>query len=64
MLNKGAAYQLCFSQPISRPERLIDYLKNRDVYEIIDCIINIAIVRIARHSGCLNGGYLRLYLNR
>ena len=36
-----------------RPERLIDYLKNRDVDEIIDCTINIAIVRIA--------GYLHLY---
>ena len=38
---------------LTRPERLIDYLKNRDVDGIIDCTINIAIVRIA--------GYLRLY---
>ena len=27
-----------------RPERLIDYYNNRDCFEIIDCVINIAIV--------------------
>ena len=31
----------------TRPERLIDYLKNRDVDGINDCTINITIVRIA-----------------